>query len=220
MSEDPVDGRIINRWGRGLGWIAYPNERMERASQAIVGESGVWLIDPLEMSGLGAILESVGEVVGIVLTLGRHKRDAESLASRYGVPIHLPAGLSSLADTLDARTRSVEPFPADTGFDPVSVLVKPGWREYALYDADGGTVYISEAVGTASYFKAPQERLGVHPVLRLWPPRSALGHVTADHILVGHGEGIMRDGTAALQDALAGARKRAPRAYLTAFRGG
>jgi hypothetical protein len=90
----------------------------------------------------------------------------------------------------------------------------PPWQEAALYRPDD-TLLVPEAVGTASFFRGGDERLGVHPMLRPIPPRRPLGDLTPDRVLVGHGEGIFEDATVALRDALAGARRRLPSAYAT-----
>jgi hypothetical protein len=71
---------------------------------------------------------------------------------------------------------------------------------------------VAEAVGTAEYYLASSERLGVHPALRLFPPRR-LGRFDPERVLVGHGAGILDDAAAALSDALDGARARAPGLY-------
>jgi hypothetical protein len=76
---------------------------------------------------------------------------------------------------------------------------------------------VPEAVGTAAYYLAAGERLGVHPALRLRPPRT-LARFDPDRILVGHGAGVHDDATAVLDDALDGARRRTPRLYLETAR--
>ena len=56
----------------------------------------------------------------------------------------------------------------------------------------------------------------MHLLLRLSPPRDALGGLEPEHLLVGHGEGLHgagRDATA-LRDALAHARTGLPRLAL------
>lgn len=208
-----ADTRIVDDWSGGVGWIADPDETMARASHAFVGNDGVWLVDPVDMDGLDAALDDLGEVAGVLVTLGRHTRDAPELARRHDVAVHFPEGLLSQSANLDVATATIEPFLQETAFELLPVLEMPGWREYALYDPHGGTVRIPEAVGTAPYFLAPNERLGVNPALRLVPPRSSLGHVAAHRVLVGHGSGIMADGTAALQAALQRSRRNAPVVY-------
>jgi hypothetical protein len=73
-------------------------------------------------------------------------------------------------------------------------------------------VVFADALGTASYFRAPGERLAVHPFLRLLPPRATARALSPGHVLCGHGEGIHGDGAAVLfEEALATARRRLPR---------
>jgi hypothetical protein len=67
----------------------------------------------------------------------------------------------------------------------------------------------ADAVGTAQYYRASGERLAVSPLLRMTPPRRLLV-LEPQHVLVGHGEGIHADATAALRDAVGLARRRTP----------
>lgn len=217
MAHLETDERVVHRWEGGMGWITHPDEMMQRASQAIVGEEGVWLVDPLDMDGLDEVLASLGDVAGVVVLLDRHTRDAEVLAKRYDVPVALPESLRSMAAGWDVPVVGLQEVSSQTPYAPIPVVDLPGWREYALYDAEGSTAIFADALGTASYFLAPGERIGVHPMLRMTPPRDRLREVMAERVLVGHGPGLMTDGTAALHDALAGARRRAPRVYLRAL---
>ena len=69
---------------------------------------------------------------------------------------------------------------------------------------------MGEAFGTASYYRAPGERLAVHPLLRVRPPRMLNG-LDPRHVLCGHGEGIHGEQAGeALQEALSTARRRLP----------
>ena len=74
---------------------------------------------------------------------------------------------------------------------------------------------LADAVGTIPhYFRAGDEPLGVHPLLRLRPPRTLMG-LEPLHVLVGHGDGVHGEGTGrALDDAIAHARRRIPRWVL------
>ena len=92
------------------------------------------------------------------------------------------------------------------------------WREVALYEENEGTLVVPEAFGTIDPFCASGERLGVHPALRLVPPRTALGGLRPERVLVGHGTGISEDAPSAFRDALDGARPRAPGLYLRVTR--
>lgn len=72
-------------------------------------------------------------------------------------------------------------------------------------------LFCAEALGTAPLFRAPGERLAVHPALRPLPPRRQLAGLEPEHLLLGHGEGIHGEAaSAALREALAGARRTAP----------
>jgi hypothetical protein len=87
------------------------------------------------------------------------------------------------------------------------------WREVALWWADGRVLVTADALGTIrGYFTAGQELVGVHPLLRLFPPRKALADLEPEHVLVGHGEGVHGAHAApALRTALSGSRRRLPR---------
>ena len=210
--------RIIDEWDGGAGWIAAPDETIERASHVIRGDAGCWLIDPVDADGLDDWLAPFGPVVGVVVGLDRHKRDADDIATRHGVSIHVPEQLFDLADAFSAPVGGLGPFIEDTGWTPHLIVDHRWWTEVALVSPDGKTVRIPEAVGTSPQMVAPGERLGVHPVLRPWPPRETLSALEPDRLLVGHGEGIMDDAATVLADTLAGARRRAPAAYLNSLR--
>jgi len=92
----------------------------------------------------------------------------------------------------------------------------PPWQEVGLFD--GSTLYVPESLGTASYFRGRRERLGVHPMLRFTPPREALGGLDPDRVLVGHGVGVHDNAGAAIADALANARRKAPGLYAKTLR--
>ena len=209
--------RAIDRWNGGVGWIADPDETMQRASHAIQGETGYWLVDPVDADGLEELLDEF-EIAGIVVTLDRHKRDARFLAERYDVPIAVPAPLAGEAEALGNAVTDDTGFRDDTGWDVVPVIERRWWHEVALYSEKDDVVYVSESLGTASYFCGPGEELGVHPVVRIAPPRSVLQNIRADRVLVGHGEGIATNGVALMTAALRDARRNAPRTYWKALR--
>ncbi|MFB6301593.1 MAG: hypothetical protein ABEH78_01845 [Haloferacaceae archaeon] len=218
MKGDSPDLRGIDRWGEGLGWLAHPEEGMRRASHALAADGGVWVVDPVDAPGVDDLLADLGEVVGVVICLDRHERDAVTIARRHDVPVFVPDRMSGVAEGLDATTERFGNRLGDSDYRALTVRDSslPPWQEVAL--TDGETLYVPEAVGTAPFFRAGGERVGVHPMLRPFPPRRALGELEPDRLLVGHGEGVLADATAALRDALAGARRRAPAAYAGALR--
>jgi len=183
----------------GFGWITLEPALLQRASHALVSGGRFWLVDPVDASGLEGRLRELGEPAGVIQLVDRHPRDCAPLAERLQVPHHrLPFG-------------GVPGSP----FEVRKVLSVPGWREVALWWEDERVLVCTEALGTAPYFRAPDEPLGVHPFLRPYQPRGlrdmARG-LTPGHVLVGHGEGIHgEEAAAALRRAVQGARRAAPR---------
>ena len=176
----------------GFGWLE-PG-RVERCSHALRADGRVWIVDPLDAGGVDARIRDLGEPAGVVQLLDRHDRDCAAFAARFGVPLHrVPANLPAAP------------------FDVVGVVGLPGWREIALWWPAERVLVCADALGTASYFRAPGERLAVHPLLRLTPPRRLRG-LEPEHVLVGHGTGVHgADATVALTEALATSRGRFPR---------
>ncbi len=182
----------------GFGWIADEPPRLERASHALVDDGRVWLVDPVDDPEAEARIDASGRVVGVVQLLDRHGRDAVALAARYDVPVHV------------APRDGVPGSP----FRVLRAVDFPTWREAALWWPEQNTLVVADAFGTASYFLAPGETLAVHPLLRLFPPRS-LGKLAPEHVLCGHGEGVHGGEAApALREALSSARRAIPR-WLT-----
>lgn len=222
MAADPsmeTDLTVIDEWPGGIGWLAYPEEDMQRAGHAFVVDGDVWLVDPVDAAGLDDRLGELGTVAGVVVCIARHERDAVALARHHDVPVYLP---EPVADSLSlpVQTRTVADSLPGTGYEVLSIVDNPvvGWQEAALFDREDGTLYVPESLGTSVFFCTGTERLGVHPVLRPVPPRRALGGLSPERLLVGHAEGVMDDAEATLQDALSGARRRLPSLYLQNLR--
>jgi hypothetical protein len=188
---------------------------MERASHALVADGGVWVVDPVDFPGLDDVLADLGPVVGVAVLFNWHARDAGAVAARHDVPVHLPAWVTGVADRVHATVERFEESLGDTGYRALPITRHRLWREAALYRERDGTLLVPDSVGTAPYFRAPGERVGVSPYQRLWPPRRVLGALEPERLLVGHGEGVLEDASTALDDALAGARRRAPAAIAT-----
>ena len=212
-----AEWREIDRWDHGVGWIAHPDERLQRASHVVEVDGDVWVIDPVDAEGIDDLFAEFGDVAGAVVLLDRHTRDADVIANRHDVSVHVPRWMSGVDEKLDAPVEPLHAELGDTGYGVAQVLETPFWQEAALYDAESGVLVVPEAVGTSSYFRTDAERLGVHPMLRLFPPKK-LGDLSPDRVLVGHGEGIATDATTALQDALTGSRSRAPSLYAKTAR--
>jgi hypothetical protein len=181
--------RFCDDFDGGFGWLV--DERMRRCSHALVADGRVWVIDPVDGEGVEERIRASGDPAGVIQLLDRHRRDCRALAGRLGVPHHeVPVELVPGA-----------PFEF--------LVVRKGWawKEVALWWPERRVLVCADALGTAPYFVAPGERLGVHPLLRVVPPRKRLGHVDPDVVLSGHGEGVLSEAGPHLRGALAGARR-------------
>nr|WP_089383708.1 hypothetical protein [Halorubrum vacuolatum] len=220
---DPIVHEI-DRYDRGVGWMAYPEETMERASHAFAvpndeqEHDDVWVVDPVDAPGVDDLLAEFGEVAGVVCALDRHKRDCATVARRHDVAVHIPEWMTGVASELDAPVERFGRRLADTGFETIRIRNSsvPPWQEVGLFD--GETLIVPESLGAATYFRGDRERLGVHPMLRLSPPRAALSGIRPERILVGHGVGVLEDAPEALTAALKGSRSKAPGLYAKTAR--
>ncbi len=195
---------VVDEFERGFGWQTDEPEHMERTSHAVAGDGKVWLFDAIDVDGLDERVAALGEPAGVVQLLDRHARDCLTVAERLGVPLFVTPRQ-----------------PYDT-IRTIRVVWFPGWHEVAAHVPEERVLVVGDALGTASYFRAPGERLAVHPFLRLVPPRQLSG-LAPLHILCGHGEGVHGEEAApALEEALRSARRRIPHwlaASIRAWRG-
>jgi hypothetical protein len=182
----------------GFGWMV-DDESMRRTSHALVGDGGVWLVDPVDWPEADARARSLGEPRGVIQLLDRHNRDCAALATRLGVQHH------------------IVPKRIDGPFDFLPIVSSRWWREVALWWPERRVLVCADAVGTVTYFRAPGEPLGVHPLLRLRPPK-ALRRVFPEHVLCGHGSGVHENAAKALHEALRTARRRLPAALWHGMR--
>ena len=216
-SGKATEFREIDRRDNGVGWIAYPDETMQRASHAFAVDGEVWVCDPVDVEGLDDLLAEFGEVTGVVILLDRHKRDAATIATRHGVAVHVPDWMDGVVEEIDAPTERIHLELGDTGVGVHKLVDNRFWQEAALYIEDRDELIVPESVGTADYFRAGSERLGVHPMLRLKPPKK-LRRFSPERVLVGHGAGVDEGASQALSNAVSGARARTPGLYLKNFR--
>jgi hypothetical protein len=183
----------------GASWIE--EGRLRRAGHALAREGRIWLVDPFAFDGVEERVTALGEPAGVVQLLDRHARDCAALAARFGIPHH------------------VVPFVPPPGF-PFALLPlvrRRFWLEVALWWPEERVLACAEALGTVGYFTARGEEIGVHPFLRLKPPR-ALAGLEPLHVLCGHGAPLDGAGTpAALDSAIRTARRRLPAALLSMF---
>ncbi|MGO9954915.1 MAG: hypothetical protein ACLP50_02890 [Solirubrobacteraceae bacterium] len=184
----------IHRHALGLTWLEA--DTMARAAHALVSGDRVWLIDPYEDAAALGAADELGRPVAVIQLLDRHKRDCESIARRLEVPwLRLPASVP------------------DSPFRAFPVVSRRWWQEVGLWWEQERALIVAEAVGTGPAF-ALGRPVGVHPLLRLTPPR-ALGAYRAERLLVGHGEPIETAATAPLDEALAASRSDIPKLLAT-----
>jgi hypothetical protein len=193
-----VEWTSVDEWDGGFGWQT--RERIPRTAHALLAGGRVWLIDPVDVDGLDERIRALGEPGGVLQLLDRHNRDCTAIAERLRLP-HLRAW-----ERLGAA-----PFEA--------VPVRDGrlWREAALWEPQARTLVCADALGTIPSFLAPGERLGWHPLVRPFPPRS-FAPLRPERVLVGHGAGVFDGAAEALQQAVERGRRRLPAALLAALR--
>lgn len=181
---------IVDELPFGFGWLD-GGSFMRRCSHALAVDGRVWLIDAVADDEALERVAGLGEPAGVVQLLDRHNRDNAAVAARLGVPLHVVPPES----------------PEGAPFEVVSLVRNRFWREVALWLPAQRTLVVAEALGTAQYYRAPQERVGVAALLRLTPPRRLLAF-EPEHLLVGHGEGLHEDVPAAIRDAIGHSRSR------------
>jgi hypothetical protein len=199
-----VSFRFVDEFEHGFGWVP-AEEMLTRASHAVAVDGRVWVTDPVDGEGIDERIRALGEPAGVVQLLDRHARDSAAVAERLGVPLH------------------VVPFDGVQGapFEVRSIVRRKRWQEVALWFPDERILVSADALGSLSYFRARGEPFGVHPFLRLFPPKRALGGLDPTHLLFGHGEGYHgEDGGDALAEALRTARRRLPHTFVSFFRAG
>ncbi len=200
----PAKLRFCDESDSGFGWIV--DEFLERCSHALVLNGRVWVIDPVDGAGVEERIRAAGRPAAVIQLLGRHRRDSAAMAKRLGVPLH------KLPKT-----------PVEGA--PFEFLPVPNGRlgtEAALWWPGRRLLLAADVVGTARVYRAGGERLGVHPFLRMTPPRAQLGRLRPDSILCGHGEGLLADASPVLAEALSTARRRIlllPSSTVRALRG-
>ncbi|MEK6274685.1 MAG: hypothetical protein AABM30_05035 [Actinomycetota bacterium] len=190
--------RFSDEFEHGFAW-SREEDRLQRTSHAIRVEGRVWLTDAVDGPGVDERIRALGEPAGVVQLVDRHKRDGATVAERLGIALH------------------TVPFTDVPGapFVVLPLVRRRFWRETALWFPERRILVCGDALGSLGYFRARNEPFGVHPLLRLFPPRRTFGSLEPEHILFGHGDGAHGPTAApALREALATARRRLPRALL------
>jgi hypothetical protein len=184
----------IQRHSLGLTWVETTG--MRRAAHALRADGRVWLIDPFEDQVALSAATELGTPAAVIQLLDRHNRDCGPIAQRLEVPLlRLPAAVG------------------DSPFTVIPVISRPWWREVALWWEAERALVIAEAVGTAPAFTLGRQ-VGLHPMLRLRPPRGPLTARSPERLLVGHGAALESGAAAAISDALSGALSDLPQLVL------
>jgi hypothetical protein len=207
--SDSSRARVAAEWDGGLTWIAHPDEEGQRASHAIQTEDGVWLFDPIDAPNSYDHIASLGEVAGVAVLLNFHARDADAFARKHDVPVYIPEWMSRVEDRVDAPVERYTLPPNDEfRIFPRSIL---GWDEVFWYHEPSKTLATGDTFGTMSTFLIDDERLGIEIFHRLAPPTEIAG-LEPERVLVGHGDPVTEDATAAFEQAFDGARRSFPTA--------
>jgi hypothetical protein len=184
----------IQRHSLGVTWVETTG--MRRAAHALRADGRLWLIDPFEDRVALSAATELGTPAGVIQLLDRHNRDCGPIAQRLEVPLlRLPAEVG------------------ESPFTVIPVISRPWWREVALWWEAERTLVIAEALGTAPAF-ALGRRVGLHPMLRLRPPKGPLTARSPERLLVGHGAALESGAAAEIRDALSGALADIPQLVL------
>lgn len=177
-----------------FGWIHPEPAWMQRAGHAVLSGGGVWVIDPPGGVGVVERIRGLGEPAGVIQLLDRHTRDCVRIAEQ-----------------LDVQLYEVPSFGVyDAPFEVFSILRTPVWKEVALWFTRERTLVCADLLAAAPGYTAPNERVGVHPFLRVPLPRH-VAELPVEHLLMGHGEGVHGPGTqAVVEHAFHVARRNVP----------
>jgi hypothetical protein len=207
----------IDRWDEGVGWIAHPEEDGERASHALKGDDGVWIIDPVDAPGIDELVGEFGDVAGVAVLSSHHARDAGAIATRHDVAVHIPQWMDRVSERVDAPIRREKTPLSNLGFEIIRVEPLSIYQGTIAYRDADGTLIVPDLLSSGSAYPVGDERIGVMLGVRLFPPRDTFDGLEPNRILFGHGEGVFESATPALEAALDGARKRYPQALLRNF---
>ena len=192
----------FDEFEHGLEWVP-EGDKLARTSHAVVAGDRVWLTDVVDGPGLDERISALGSPAAVIQLLDRHGRDNTAVAERLGVPLYK----TPLAD--------IEGAP----FAVLPISKWRFWREIAVWFAEERVLACADALGSIGYFRAQEEPFGVHPLLRLFPPRRALADLEPEHLLFGHGPGFHgADAPRALRESLATSRRRLPLALRNSVR--
>lgn len=191
----------FNEFEHGLEWVL-EDDKLARTGHAVLAGGSVWLTDVVDGPGLDERVAALGSPAAVIQLLDRHPRDNAAVAERLGVRLHE----TPFTDLEDAP------------FVVLPIVQRRFWREIALWFAEERVLVCGDSLGSLGYFRAKGEPFGVHPFLRLFPPKK-LGALEPEHLLFGHGAGFHGpEAPQALRVTLAKPRRRLPQALLNGLR--
>ena len=191
---------FCDEFGGGFGWIV--DEFMQRCSHALVRGR----------PRLGRSIPSTAKV----------SRSGSALRARRRASSSCSTGTTATAPRLAARLgvrHHIVPQESLGPFAFIAVKNSRSWHEVALWWPDRRVLVCADVLGTARYYRAGDERLAVHPVLRVRPPRRQLGALQPEVILCGSRAKVSsKTPDAALREALSTSRRRIPGQAASALR--
>ena len=189
-------------------WTAHhPEWKHDVGSVAVEGADDLVLIDPLldRPDGLDALVRRVGKPVTVLVTIFWHTRSADVVAGRHGARVLAPSGGRA---AVKRRAPTTEPFrpgdPLPGGVEAIAtarssevVYWVPAHRAVVpgdvLLGADGGGVRMCPRSWLPESTSIDALRASLRPLLERPVTR----------VLVSHGDPVLRNGRAALEQALA-----------------
>ena len=174
------------------------------------------LIDPLLTTddSLDSLVARVGKPVSVLVTIFWHTRSADVVAARHGARVLAPSGGKAAVTRRAPTTEAFRPGdPLPGGVEAIAtarssevVYWIPAHRTVVpgdvLLGADGGGVRLCPRSWLPESTNVERLRTSLLPLLELPVTR----------VLVSHGEPVLRNGRAALEDALSRSRHSAPSA--------
>lgn len=187
---------------------------MQRSSTALSIDGRVWLVDPERAPGIADEIRALGTPAGIISTVGWHDRDVDWFASLLNVPVYGASYLNiRLFRTPMREVASVIPGTPLRVIDASMRGVFSFWREGAIWWPETRTLITGDSIGTASYFVGDGGPAGVHPLMRLSPPR-ALAGLDPLHLYCGHGPSLHHGAGVAVDRAVHTARSGLLKAWM------
>jgi hypothetical protein len=133
----------------------------------------------------------------VLQLLDRHNRECAEVAERFGIAhLHVPDAVPG------------------SPFEAIKALRIPAWKETALWWPERRVLVVAEIVGTHPITNAGTGDVGVHPMLRLRPPKSIRGF-GAEHLLTGHGPPLHVGADAAIERAYSRSIRDIPQAAIS-----